>query len=284
MQLGLPMPFDLRQFSLLDMIRLSAGLFRACSDAHTGEQAARAIAIDLYRSFATDDNKTQCALVRFYQTHAFKDLPPDLQEFVRKRVSTAAAPDLRVLTLLGTAGDEPAWNDRHQSRDHKAIPLPSVEMVEQAPMIAQLIRELGFDIADVIRPPISLLTDTAGKSYNIFHVERAQGSPFIPAQDDFVLRYGVESVIGFGGLLTTGELFAVVLFSKFRVPPDSATRFKKIAIDVKSIFFQLMDKPGFDTQPATPPGVRNTQSQRDRVSKTLDSSLPKLVPGATAPA
>ena len=53
-------------------------------------------------------------------------------------------------TLLATAGDEPEWNSRHTSRGHAAIPLPSARIVERFPMIAQLIRQLGFDVADVV--------------------------------------------------------------------------------------------------------------------------------------
>ena len=60
-----------------------------------------------------------------------------------------------------------------------------------------------------------------------------------------VLRYGVRSVVGFGGLLTTGEFFAVVMFSKVEVPEESARRFRSIALDLKAILFSFAELPVF---------------------------------------
>lgn len=47
----------------------------------------------------------------------------------------------------------------------------------------------------------------------------------------------IRSVLGFGELLTSGDLFAVILFSKVAVPPSTASLFKwtsfhaRIAVD-----------------------------------------------------
>lgn len=58
-------------------------------------------------------------------------------------------------------------------------------------MIARLIRELGFDIESVIRgnAPAKSLGDS--KTYDVFHVKDAFGNAGIPAQDEFVVPYGV---------------------------------------------------------------------------------------------
>ena len=47
----------------------------------------------------------------------------------------------------------------------------------------------------VIRPDPSLLADLEKKEYNTFHVPEAVGSPYIPAQNDFVIPHGVQSVL-----------------------------------------------------------------------------------------
>ena len=70
------------------------------------------------------------------------------------------------LALLATAGDEPDWNDRDRSRGHRAIPLASERMVEELPMIAQLIRQLGLDVGSVLRPDPKLLVDMDQQQYN----------------------------------------------------------------------------------------------------------------------
>ena len=71
------------------------------------------------------------------------------------------------------------------------------------------------------------------KTYNTFYVPDAVGSPYIPAQEDFVIRHGIQSVLGFGGILMSGALFAIVLFSKTRIPRETAENFKTLAPNVK---------------------------------------------------
>jgi hypothetical protein len=144
---------------------------------------------------------------------------------------------MRCLVLLATAGDEPAWNARQSSRGHQAIPLPSAERVRAAPMIMRLIEAMGVDIESLVSAAEPHGRAAEVRTYDVFHVERALGSPFIPAQRDFVEPYGIASVVGFGGLLRSGELFAVILFSRHAIPARSAARFRTIALDVRSSLF-----------------------------------------------
>jgi hypothetical protein len=107
-----------------------------------------------------------------------------------------------------------------------------VEFVQSAPMIAELVRSVGLDAADLVSPRPEVLRGMQGKTYNVFYVRDADGSPYIPAQD-FVARYGVCSVLGFGGVLLTGEFYSVILFTRVAIPPETADRFRNIALDLK---------------------------------------------------
>ena len=71
------------------------------------------------------------------------------------------------------------------------------------------------------------------------------GSPYIPAQDDFVIPYGVKSALGFGGLLATGELFAVILFAKVRISAGVAERFTPMALDIREAISRFTAGPVF---------------------------------------
>ena len=130
-------------------------------------------------------------------------------------------------------------NDRHASRSHQTIPLPSAEIVRAAPMIAGLIEELGLDIETVVGGSAPAVRGSDTRTYNVFHVERAVGSKYIPAQKEFVVPYRIASVVGFGGLLRSGELFAIILFSHVPIPPNSAMRFRTIALDVRSALYNV---------------------------------------------
>lgn len=232
------MPCDLTQFDLSAMLRMSRELAHSVQGASCMESAAGAVCRYLYDELVDAEGTRSCVLVRFYKTHAYGALTPDLQRFAKRAFGAVAIsppqPEMKCLTLLATVGDEPAWNDRRASEGHQAIPLPSPHVVERAPMIAQLIREFGMDLSDVVRPSGDVVRALAGRSYGVFHVEEAAGSPYIPAQAAFVGRYGIRSVLGFGGLLPAGDLFAVILFSRAHVPVDSADRFRSIALELRS--------------------------------------------------
>lgn len=174
-----------------------------------------------------------CALVRFYKTHAYGALPLDLRA-VASRGMAGLRPwdEMKCLTLLGTQGEEPAFCDRRTSSGHKVIPLPSVEFVARIPMIHRLVVQLGLDLASVLAPDPTFLLDVEQKTFNVFHVAEAKGSPFIPAQD-FVERHGIRSVVGFGGLLINGDLFTVVLFAKVNIARETAELFVPMALGVK---------------------------------------------------
>jgi hypothetical protein len=243
------MPFDLSTFSLSNMLRCGLDVRRVTQGTPTMEAAASAIVAYLYENAnipATGD--PACVLVRCYRTCAYTTLPPELQRFVRRKmqVITRPQPEMRCLTLLASAGLEPEWNDRMTSRDHRAIPLASTDMIAKAPMIAQLIREFGIDLASVVEPSPESTRARDGKTYNVFHVEEALGSPHIPAQPEFVEKYKVRSVVGFGGSLRTGDLYAIIMFSRVHVPASSAERFRTLALDVKSAFYMFDESAVFN--------------------------------------
>jgi hypothetical protein len=56
---------------------------------------------------------------------------------------------------------------------------------------------------------------------------------FIPSQKDFVDAFGISSVIGFGSILPSGYLFAIILFSKLSISRETAQLFRMIALGVK---------------------------------------------------
>lgn len=228
--------FDLRSFELQDMLRCGLDIRREARAAPSLEQVAERVVRYLYEAFrdpATGEH--QLALVRFYKTHPYRELEPDLRVVARMALGTAPRDEgLKCLTLLGSAGVESDWNDRRRSRAHRAIPLANASVLEHAPMISQLLEQMGMDVGRLLETDSSMLPDAEGRTYNIFYVENAAGSPHIPAQTDFVTPYGIRSVVGFGGMLR-GELFAVIMFSRVPVPQTAAGRFRNIALEVKAV-------------------------------------------------
>ena len=230
------MSWDLTRFGTAELRQCDAALRDALGGERSMESAARTLCRSLYEELAGPAGERAGVLVRCYKTPPYGALPADLQRFAKRAFGAVAItppdPAMPCLTLLATVGDEPAWNDRRASRGHQAIPLPSPHVVERAPMIAQLVRELGFDLAHVAGPLGRGDAEPADRRYGVFHVEEAAGSPYIPAQAAFVDRHGVRSVLGFGGALGAGELFAAILFARVPVPVDTADRFRTLASEI----------------------------------------------------
>ena len=59
-------------------------------------------------------------------------------------------------------------------------------------------------------------------------------SPYVPDQESFVIPYGIESVLGFGGVLPSNEFFVVILFSRVRISRETVELLKPLAMSVES--------------------------------------------------
>ena len=226
-------PYDFSQFGLAEMTRCGIDLRRSGAGASSMEEAAERIVRYLYDRLRDPAlERPACALVRMFVTLPFDELQPEQQSFSERILGARPDPSMKCLTLLATAGDEPDWNSRHDSKAHQALPLPSAEAVSRSPMIAQLIRQLGIEISALLSET-PLVIDSSQHTFNVFYVGDAVGSPVIPAQREFVIPYQVRSVLGFGGLMPSGELFATILFSKSFIPREVADLFKTLALNVK---------------------------------------------------
>lgn len=226
--------YDLTRFTLADMVRCGRDLRRLGAASRAIEEAAGLIVHYLYEHLGGHDSgRRACVLIRLFKTHPFAELSDDLRRFAQSLTPSAAlSAKTKCLTLLATIGEERQWNMRQNSQRHKAIPLLR-ETVDDIPMLSQLLSQLGVKLGDLVVAKPEIIKDLDQKTLNVFHVPVARNSPFIPAQQGFVVPYGVESVLGFGGILPDGNLFAVMMFAKVPIPPSTAQMFRTIALNVK---------------------------------------------------
>ena len=136
------------------------------------------------------------------------------------------------LLELSFASKEDSVSVRHFAIREEISHLFEVAVLPRSPNDA-------IDLESIVGGKEATRTGHEKRSYDVFHVEEALGSPYIPAQREFVIPYRIASVVGFGGLLRTGEMFAVVLFSRAHIPAASAARFRAIALDIRSSLFSF---------------------------------------------
>ncbi len=241
------MPYNLANMQLSEMTRLGAVLRSVTSGAYSLEDAAERVVELLQKELIrSDSGESACALVRFYMTVDYGRLPQDLQSFGARLIpGNKISPTTRCLTLLGTCGVEPAWCSRKRSVRHQTIPLPSEEVVNATPMVAQLLAQIGIPQAAVIPPDPAVVMELEQHTYNVFYVEEAQGNPFIPAQENFVIPYHIRSVLGFGGLLPSGDVYAVLMFAQVPIAKSVADIFRNAAMNLKLGLLPLLERPVF---------------------------------------
>jgi hypothetical protein len=227
--------YAIEKFGAADMIDCRKRLrsLMAEGEPATLSDAAERVVEFFYRSLLSGEGTEANALVRLFRTQLYDKLDPELQKIAAQSAGGRDLDGVRCLTLLATIGEKREWNSPATSRSHRVIPLVSAEMVESAPMIAQMIRQFGLEVATVLSPDPDLLVDHDNRSNNVFHVAEARGNPYIVAQDDFVIPYRIESVLGFGGMLASGDLVAAIMFSKVPISRSTAELFSVIGMNLK---------------------------------------------------
>ena len=241
------MPYDLASLTLSAMTQLGATLRRIGAGSNSVEEVAQRVVRLLYDELLDPATGAKaCVLARFYFTTKYSSLDEDLRAFgSRLMEGKELQPDTRCLTLLATAGEKPEWNSRRKSEGHQTIPLPSEQAFQAIPMVSQLIMQLGIDVATVLKPDPSLVLEMEQKTYNVFFVQDAAGSLFIPAQENFVIPYKVRSVLGFGGLLPSGDIYVVLLFTRITISRDTADMFRNATMNLKVALLPFLDRPVF---------------------------------------
>ncbi|WP_447977434.1 hypothetical protein [Candidatus Nitrospira bockiana] len=223
--------YPLEQFGLKEMTECGAAIRRLGSEATSFDDVAGRIVRYLRDHLLDAAGRPACLLVRFFKTHRYDRISPALQQFASRKVNgTPIEPHRKCFVLMASAGQQPEWNSREHSARFKAIPIVGDQFVAQFPMFSQLLTQFGVDVGAWFQPGSELLVDRNETAFNVFHVAEASDSPYIPLQEEFVVPYGVRSVLGFGSLLPSGEIFAVILFARVTVSREVADLFKTIAL------------------------------------------------------
>jgi hypothetical protein len=70
---------------------------------------------------------------------------------------------------------------------------------------------------------------------HFFFVPQALGSPFVPAQADFVEKYGIASVVGIGSGFLSKATYLALCFSTISISEEVAVKFAELASFVSTL-------------------------------------------------
>ena len=109
----------------------------------------------------------------------YNELPTFRQDFVTNlaaqlKIDASLTDKTPVLSLLGTRGNEPEWNDPLKSKGHLGIPLVSPEFVDTIPMVSRLFNQLGLGLDWISIPDEKLAMQTKSDVTGTFLVQDAK--------------------------------------------------------------------------------------------------------------
>jgi hypothetical protein len=213
-----------------DVERLAEELSLGLRSARSFENAAQGFAERLTAQFPS------LVLARVFATVPHARLPGRERAFATSLAGEISLfPTSDVLTLFGTSGTRPAWNERRRSRDHLAIPLLNRGQIDEAPMISRLLSDLRFRLEPAASESAPFVTRAFANANGLFYVADAaatldeKGRLVIPAAE-FVRDHDVGTVFGFGGSYVIQPMFvSTILFTKERVTKQTAMHFLQLS-------------------------------------------------------
>jgi hypothetical protein len=194
------------------------------------------------------DTFESVVLARLFLVQPLERLPQDDQAFACAVAGSSSLPPATpCLSLLGTRGREPAWNQRRQSQGHRAIPLIDQKFVRGAPMLAKLLADLDVDLQglDDGRPIVT--RRMLGGLNSAFYVRDAQNEwdaegRAIIADRKFVAQYGVHTVFGMGGAYANGVIAIAIVFTTELLEPSVVNRYPSLIGNFKMATASLLEQ------------------------------------------
>lgn len=193
-------------------------------------------AAQIYTDLFWERLRESIILARVFATVPFGKLPEKNQSFVKNLAKSAGIAELihqetPVLSLMGTRGLEPQWNDAKSSQGHVGIPLASADFIDAIPMMSRLLKQMGLGLDWIDRRDTELVAKSIGTTAGVFFVRDAaeetdvQGRKIIAAQD-FVKKYGVKTVFGLGGGFVGSPTFMTsIIFCNEQLDKERAESF-----------------------------------------------------------
>lgn len=226
------------QSDITQLNHLNNSIENTAGTAKSLENAAQSLVEAIYETF-----EDSSVLIRIYGNVPASGLPDFNRNFVSNLAESAGVSgelkeNTQVLSLLGTCGKEAPWRDRLQSQGHVGIPLVSSSFVDQIPMIARLLQQIGIGLNWIDNEDIRIVAENASTLSGMFYVadaateEDSQGRKVIPMQD-FVSQYGVKTVFGFGSGYSNGMMVVLIAFTNESVPEDRAKTFEPLISSFK---------------------------------------------------
>lgn len=244
------------------------------------ELVAQSVVDEAYRRF-----QSSLVMCRAYVTVSLGALPKANADWVRdlveaKGVSAELTERTPVISLVGSAGRLPEWNDRRRSAGHKGIPMVSASFIDAIPMMSRLMASLGGDLDWIDDSEGDAVISRLGTVAGTFYVGDATSDVdgrgrLIISASDFVARHGVRTVFGVGGAFASGQILVLLFFCSESIDFEVVERFRAPFLALKSNLAGHLRRVFVDG--GANEGSRTPDSHRSRPAMLTNGELAELV-------
>ena len=228
-------PCEWSRLTLSDVTHLGMSLRHISLQSASLLIRANAITQLLFESFICHETGVPvCPLVRVFRTVPVTELGEADRLYVERRVAESGEGlSEKVLQLIGTYGLHPGWCDVSLSSTHRCVPVNATTFPVQFPMLSELMHAVSAESQLVLEQTGDLVARERVDGLYMLYVPDVSNSPYILAQAEFVDRYHIRSVIGFGGQFRDGEQFCVVMFSRGIIPQSVLPLMRILSLNIR---------------------------------------------------
>lgn len=231
----------LKNFSVDDLVQFSADLRHLGEGTDAMEVVAQRLCDYLYGNLVAEDGGPGTAVVRLYKTHGHHRLRGDLAVIAR-RVDDTIEERTPCLVLLASA---PGGREATVRDDTELVRPLTPRAIAETPLMVRMMEALGVDIETVLDPSKVLAMRLQSKNLSVYVESGLGDSEWIPdlAARERVRELGIKDMIGLGGLLPSGDLFLLCLFTREPVDERVADLFSSLVIAVKAALIPHTFRP-----------------------------------------
>ena len=264
------MTVSLARLSLADAAELGARLRAAGEGATSMEEVAVSLVRLINEATVSEAGEASCVLVRCFTTIGRSRLPIRLVRLLQ--LDDDDDPDGRYLVLLATEGVEPDWCDRRRSRHHQSSPSRAAQCRRPFPWSHGCFANSALHChrRSVTAPPSSNLPTMPSAC----SMSRRRLVVLTFRTGTFIAEYRVASVVGVGGRLPTGDVFAVLCFSREPISRQIAEPLQPLAMSIKLAFLPVFERVFADDRVIERPLIN--ADERLRIEATTLRTLLKL--------
>ena len=200
-------------------------------------ESAERVTQHLFDRFRGDGQPSECVLVSMHKTHPCRALPLDLHAIVHEADPAVGDDDLCLVRMSSTS------DERLPATLGTAAPLTANTSHTQ-PAIAAMLSAMGVELGELPDPITAIKSGVLHRSMDGFLVPSMRTSNLLtPAVRAELDALGVQSAVGLGGWLPSGNVF--VLFALARVPirERSARFLRSLAPSIRASLAPFTHRP-----------------------------------------